>query len=152
MNGIQQLSFKTKIITVMVVLLLTSTVTSFLSAGYFIQKELSVTDTNRIKSQLLLVSKIVDEKFTSNLLLAKTIQLSISNLGETLHITGFHSLSKVLYGSVFTPDNKVEYSKSKPTPLIKYTDEEQQKYLDIEAKAAGKDIYISELYYEEGKP
>jgi len=154
MNGIQQLSFKTKIITVMVVLLLTSTVTSFLSADYFIEKELSATDTNRIKSQLILVSKIVDEEFTAKLLLAQTLQLSISNLGETLHKTGFHSLSKVTYGSVFTPDNKVEYSPSKATPLIEYDDQSQQKYLDIEAKAKakGKEIYISDVYYEENQP
>ena len=154
MNGIQQLSFKAKIITVMVVLLLTSTVTSFLSAGYFIEKELSVTDTNRIKSQLILVSKIVEEEFTAKLLLAQTLQLSISNLGETLHKTGFHSISKVTYGSVFTPDNKVKYSSSKATPLIEYDDKSQQKYLDIEerAKAKGKDIYISDVYYEDSKP
>jgi len=154
MNGIQQLSFKTKIITVMVVLLLTSTVTSFLSADYFIQKELSATDTNRIKSQLILVSKIVDEELSAKILLTQTLQLSISNLGETLHKTGFYSISKVTYGSVFTPDNKVEYSATKPTPLIEYNDQTQQKYLDIEekAKAKGKELYISDVYYEENKP
>jgi len=152
MNGIQQLSFKTKIITVMVVLLLTSTITSFLSADYFIQKELSATDTNRINSQLILVSKIVDEEFTAKLLLAQTVELSISNLGETLHKTGFYSLSKVTYGSVFTPDNKVEYSPSKPTPLIEHTEQSEKKYLDIEAKAKGKKLYISDVYYEGSKP
>ena len=152
MNIIQRLSFKTKIITVMVALLLTSTIASFLSASYFIEQELSVTDTNRIESQLILVSKIVDEEFTSNLLLAKTIQLTITDLGETLHITGFHSVTKVLYDSAFTPDNSVEYSPSKPTPLIEYTDETQQKYLDLAKKAEGKDIYISDVFYEEGKP
>ena len=152
MNGIKQLSFKAKIITVMVALLLTSTITSFLSADYFIQKELSATDTNHIKSQLILVSKIVDEEFTAKLLLAQTVELSISNLGETLHKTGFYSLSKVTYGSVFTPDNKVKYSPSKATPLIEHTEQSQQKYLDIEAKAKGKEIYISDVYYEESKP
>ena len=152
MNIIQQLSFKTKIIMVILALLLISSVTSFFSASYFIKQELSKTDSNRIESQLILVSKIVEEKFTSNLLLAKTIELTLSNLGEVLHKTGFHSITKVTYGYVITPDNKVKYNPAVPTPNIEYTKETQQKYLDMEAKAKGKEIFVSDVYYEENKP
>jgi len=152
MKIVQQLSFKTKIIMVILVLLFTSTVVSFISASYFIKQELSASDVNRIDAQLKLVSKIVEAEFSSKLLLAQTTQLSLSNLGKTLHISGFYSISKVLYGSVFTPDNKVAYSTKKATPLIEYTENTQQKYIDIAEKAKGKDIYISNVYYENNKP
>lgn len=152
MNVIQQLSFKAKIMMVIIALLLTSTIVSFVSASYFIKKQLAESDTNRIESQLILVSKIVEEKFTSNLLLAKTLELTLSNIGEVLHKTGFHSITKITYGYVITPDNKVKYNPATPTPNIEYTKETQQRYLDIEAKAKGKDIYVSDVYYEESKP
>ena len=152
MNVIQQLSFKAKIMMVIIALLLTSTVVSFVSASYFIKKQFSESESNRIESQLILVSKIVEEKFTSNLLLAKTLELTLSNLGEVLHKTGFHSITKVMYGYLFTPDNKVKYTPNKPTPNLEYTKETQQPFLDIEAKAKGKEIFVSDVYYEDSKP
>lgn len=152
MNVLQQFSFKAKIIFIMVFLLFTSTVVSFVSARYFIEEELSTTDTNRIESQILLVSKIVEAELTSNVMLASSIQLSLANLSKTLDSTGFYNITKVLFGSVYTPDNRTKYKAGQPSTLIEHTEKTQQKYIDLAAKAKGKEIYISDVYYQDDKP
>ena len=131
MSVLQQLSFKAKIITVMVLLLLSSTMASFISASYFIEKELSATDISRIESQVLLVSRIVESELAANVALGKSIQLNLSNLSKTLDSTGFYNLTKVLYGSIYTPDRKIKFEAGQPSTLIEHTEESQKPYLDL---------------------
>ncbi|MDA7746918.1 methyl-accepting chemotaxis protein [Psychromonas sp.] len=152
MKILQQLSFKAKIVTVMVSLLFTSTVASFLSASYFIEKELSATDINRIESQVLLVSRIIESKLAADIALGESIQLNLSNLGKTLDSTGFYGITKVLFGSIYTPDPKVKFTSGQPSTLIEYNEKTQKPYLDLVEKSTGKDIYVSDVYYQDNVP
>jgi len=152
MKLLHQFSFKAKIIFILIFLLFTSTVVSFLSARYFIEEELSKTDSKHIEAQILLVSQIVEAKLTSDVLLAESIQLNLSNLSKTLDSTGFYDITKVLFGSVYTPDRTVKYSPNQPSTLIEHTEQSQQKYLDLVAKAKDKALYISDVYYDQGRP
>ncbi|WP_354623106.1 methyl-accepting chemotaxis protein [Psychromonas sp. MME2] len=152
MNVLQQLSFKAKIISVMIILLLSSTAVSFLSARYFIGQELVNTDLKQIESQIFLISNRVESELASNIKLADSIPLNLANLAQVLDISGFYSVSKVVYGSVFTPDRNVDYIAGEPPTFVQYTDETQQKYLTLANKIEGSKTYISDVYYEQQKP
>lgn len=151
MGKLQRFSFKAKVIFILVFLLFTSTVVSFISASYFIEDELSSTDSKRIQSQLVLVSSIVEDTLSADIKLAHSMQLNLSNLSKGLHTSGFYQISKVLFGSVYTPDRSVKYQANQPATLIEHTEQSQKKYLDLAEKAKGKEIYVSDVYYEDGK-
>lgn len=150
MGKLQRFSFKAKIIFILVFLLFTSTVVSFISASYFIEDELSSSDSKRIEAQLVLVSSIVEDKLSADIKLAHSMQLNLSNLSKSLHSSGFYEITKVLFGSVYTPDRTVKYKANQPATLIEHTEKSQQKFLDLAEKAKGKEIYISDVYYEKG--
>ena len=136
----------------MILLLFSSTAVSFLSARYFIGEELAATDIKRIESQIFLISNRVELELASKLTLAESIPLNLSNLAQVLELSGFYSVTKVMYGSVFTPDRNVDYVVGEPPVFVQYTEKTQQKYLALVDKVKGKKTYISDVYYEKEKP
>lgn len=156
MNFLHQLSFKAKIILVMMLLLSSSTVASFISARYFIQEEFSATDIQHIEAQIVLISDSIEAQLNSNLVLAKSLTLNFSNLAKVLDSSGFYSVTKVLHGEVYTPDRNIKYELGQPPTYVEHTETNKQKYIELAKKASAQVsnqyIDISDVYYEDGNP
>ena len=133
------MAFKTKIYLVIFMMLSISLVTSFSSVQYFIRADLTQTDTANVQDKLVLISEKVRSDLDNTFILSKSLKVSLSNIESLIELTGFHSIVKVLSGSVFAPG------------FADITEEEKNRMLEL-AELAGEESYISGVYYRDGIP
>jgi methyl-accepting chemotaxis protein len=126
-----KLSFRNKILSVMVLLLLLSILASFLSARTLVEKDFYANDSQQIQTQLDLVSERVEVELQSAVKLANSIPLNLSNMAQVLDSSGFYRITKVMYGSVFSPDPSIEYQAGLAPTYLEFAPQQEQHYQAI---------------------
>ncbi|MDR9828586.1 methyl-accepting chemotaxis protein [Vibrio sp. FNV 38] len=147
----KRFAFKTTIITVILSLLLASITVSFLSSRYFIQNELVESDTRALETQITLISQQLENRFSAYTQLADSIPVNLSNVAQILQSSGFHRITKVMYGSVFSPDPDTDFVEGTPPTFLKLTNQQEQRYRKIAADAESSQV-ISNLEMVNGIP
>jgi methyl-accepting chemotaxis protein len=134
------ISFKAKIYSVLITLLVTSILISFLSSNYYIQRDYKASDSQHITTQIQLISDRVYSDLTSAVTLANSIPLNLSNMAQVLDSSGFYRVSKVMYGSVFTPDPSVELIDGASPTFLEHTKDDLDNLLSISKQAEAQEI------------
>ncbi|GAL11204.1 methyl-accepting chemotaxis protein II [Vibrio astriarenae] len=147
----KRLSFKTTIFTVILTLLLASITVSFLSSRYFIQSEFVESDTRAIQTQVSLISQQLESQLSGYIQLADSIPVNLSNVAQVLDSSGFHRITKVLYGSVFSPDPSVSFVPNTPPTFLELNENQETRYREIAALAESSE-YIGSIEYVDGFP
>lgn len=147
----KRLSFKTTIFTVILTLLLASITVSFLSSRYFIQSEFVESDTRAIQTQVSLISQKLESQLSGYIQLADSIPVNLSNVAQVLDSSGFHRITKVLYGSVFSPDPSVSFVPNTPPTFLELNENQETRYREIAALAESSE-YVGSIEYVDGFP
>jgi methyl-accepting chemotaxis protein len=137
-----KMSFKNKILTVIVLILLFSIFASFLGARSLVEKDYYANNSQQIQTQLDLISGRVEGELQSAVRLASSIPLNLSNMTQVLDSSGFKLITKVMYGSVFSPDPSVEFQEGLSPTYMEFDPQTEQRYKDIAAAVeAGSDFH-----------
>lgn len=147
----KKLSFKFKIIFVLILFLTISVITSFLSAKKFINDDLFTTDTNYIHERINIISDRIKENLDLNLRLTDSVNLNLSNMSQVLDSTKFYRVYKVVYSSVFSPDPTAKYVPNKPPVFDKLTEGKTKEIKGLADKAQNTQ-YVSNVIFENEKP
>jgi len=135
----KKLSFKAKVLALLVAIISISVLTSFLSANHYISQYISQSDTKNIQTQLSLVKdKLVDD-IANDVKLAKSSNFSIMEISSTIEATGFENIVKLSYDLLFDRNGGVE----DPALMKKYKEQ---------LAITGKEAVISDIYFENGSP
>lgn len=137
------LSFKNKIFFIFFFLLSVSILTSYLSSNHYIKKELSSSDSHATSVQLTLISELLNTVIDSKLQLTDSIPVNLSNVGYVLESTGFRNITKVIYGSAFSPDPNVTYTQGQPPSFLELSDEQTARYLKIAGQVQSQTLISS---------
>ncbi|HAS8431604.1 TPA: methyl-accepting chemotaxis protein [Vibrio vulnificus] len=147
----KRLSFKTTIFTVILTLLLASIAVSFMSSRYFTQDEFIESDTRAVETQISLISQQLENQFASYIQLADSIPVNLSNVAQVLESSGFHRITKVMYGSVFSPDPSVPFVENNPPTFLELDATQETRYRQI-ATFAETGNYIGSIEHVDGLP
>lgn len=147
----QKASFKLKIILVVVAVLLASLLSSFLVTKRIISDSIEQTYLEHLTTQVELISERVESEVASGIRIAESVNLNLSNLAHIQHATGFYRVSKVMFGSLFTPDPEVEFVEGQPPTFTKLDEATEQHYLQLD-EIAQRDINLSNVFYDSGIP
>lgn len=137
------LSFKNKIFFIFFFLLSVSILTSYLSSNHYIKKELSSSDSHTTSVQLTLISELLNTVIDSKLQLTDSIPVNLSNVGYVLESTGFRNITKVIYGSAFSPVPNVTYTQGQPPSFLELSDEQTARYLKIAGQVQSQTLISS---------
>ncbi|MCF7364435.1 methyl-accepting chemotaxis protein [Vibrio sp. A1-b2] len=83
--------------------------------------------------------------------MAESIPVNLSNVAQVLDSSGFHRITKVLYGSVFSPDPSVSFVPNTPPTFLELNEKQERRYRDI-ATLAGSSEYIGSIEYVDNFP
>lgn len=147
----KRLSFKTTIFTVILTLLLASITVSFMSSRYFIQDEFVESDTRAVQTQISLISQQLENQFSYYIQLANSIPVNLSNVAQVLESSSFHRITKVMYGSVFSPDPSIPFVENNPPTFLELDATQEARYRQI-AKFAETNDYIGSIEHVDGLP
>ncbi len=135
----KQISFKAKVITLVITIISVTVLTSFLSANAYISEYISKSDTRNIQTQLNLVKDKLVSDINNDVKLAKSSNFSIMEIKETIQSTGFKDIIKFSYDLVFDQNGGID----DPVVVAKYIDQ---------IKQASGQVVISDIYFENDNP
>jgi len=120
------MSFKGKIFSLLVFIVVLAIFTSYLSANYFINNYIFDTSVKSTTSQLNLVKDKLSGDIANKILLAENIDTGSTSLEELQQGSGFFRINKVIQGMLFT-DSGTENDPAKKDPILKMLAEAGQK-------------------------
>ncbi|GLO61078.1 methyl-accepting chemotaxis protein [Vibrio sp. MACH09] len=135
----KNISFKAKVLALVVAIISVSVLTSYLSVNYYISSYISQTDTENIRSQLDLVKNKLVSDIDHNVKLAQSSNFSIMEIRKTLDAAGYADIVKISYDLVFNKDGGID------------DDALSSKYLEQLKQANGK-IVISDIFFKDELP
>ncbi|WP_375749436.1 methyl-accepting chemotaxis protein [Vibrio sp. HN007] len=135
----KKVSFKAKLLALVVLIIFSTILTSFLSANYFISSYISESDTKTITTKVGMVKKLLETAIASDVKVAESSNFSINELQQTIDKTGFADVVKVTYGVAVTKEGILD-NKAEAAP-----------YLELVKQSAGKTT-VSDVYFDNGKP
>ncbi len=135
----KNISFKAKVLALVVAIISISVLTSYLSVNYYISSYISENDTTNIRSQLSLVRNKLVSDIDNNVKLAKSSNFSIMEVRNTLEATGFSRIVKISYDLVFDENGGIDDKG------------EVAKYLD-QLKQANGQVVISDIFFKDDTP
>ncbi len=139
MFTMKKLSFKAKIIGLVVTIIAATVLTSFLSANYHISNYISENDTRNIKFQLSLIKDKLVGDINSEVKLVKSLSFSIVKINSVVQATGFDNIIKISSDLVFDSNGRVV----EPELISIYRDK---------IKSAIGTVTISDIYFSNGNP
>jgi methyl-accepting chemotaxis protein len=131
-------SFKGKIYSLFVFIVVLAILTSYLSANYYISQYIFHTSVKSTTNQLNLVKDKLSGDIANKVLLAKNIDTGSASLDELQKESGFFRINKVIQGMLFT-DHGTETDPAKKDPILKMLEQ------------AGQNITVSDIFKEEDK-
>lgn len=135
----KKISFKLKVLTMVVTIIAVTVLTSFLSVNYYISHYISESDSRNIQAQLELVRDKLIGDINNNVKLAQSSNFSIMEIKETIESTGFKNIIKFSYALVFDKNGGID-------------DEAIVKKYIAQIQAANSSTVISDIYFEDGVP
>ncbi|CAM3551010.1 Methyl-accepting chemotaxis protein PctB [Vibrio aerogenes CECT 7868] len=133
----KSLSFKFKLLSMVLLIIIATIVTATISANYFISRYVQAAYSAQIDNQIGLVQKIISQEISAKLSIARSTNFSLTQVKQTMEQTGFYRIVKIAYELVIGANGAVN------DPV------QAKKYLDM-LSAAGGNITVSDVRLEKG--
>ncbi|EGR0680470.1 methyl-accepting chemotaxis protein [Vibrio cholerae] len=133
-----QLSFKNKIIALIIAIISLTIITSYFSVNYFISDYIKQADSQNITHNIDLMQRKLENELNSKLALAQSLNFSMMDIGETKASSGFNKIIKVVNGYAFDDTGNM-------------SEEDAQQYVSL-AENHGDAVVVSPVTFNEGQP
>ncbi|MBE4588023.1 methyl-accepting chemotaxis protein [Vibrio navarrensis] len=112
------LSFKNKIIALIIAIITLTIVTSYFSVNYFISHYIEESDSKNITHNVDLIQRKIEAELNDKLSLANSLNFSMMDISETKESSGFDKIVKIVNGYAFDDTGNM-------------SDEDAQLYIDL---------------------
>lgn len=133
-----QLSFKNKIIALIIAIISLTILTSYFSVNYFISDYIKQADSQNITHNIDLMQRKLENELNSKLALAQSLNFSMMDIGETKASSGFNKIIKIVNGYAFDDTGNM-------------SEEDAQQYVSL-AENHGDAVVVSPVTFNEGQP
>ncbi|HAS3577832.1 TPA: methyl-accepting chemotaxis protein [Vibrio cholerae] len=133
-----QLSFKNKIIALIIAIISLTIITSYFSVNYFISDYIKQADSQNITHNIDLMQRKLENELNSKLALAQSLNFSMMDIGETKASSGFNKIIKIVNGYAFDDTGNMN-------------EEDAQQYVSL-AENHGDAVVVSPVTFNEGRP
>ncbi|EOX3379088.1 methyl-accepting chemotaxis protein [Vibrio cholerae] len=133
-----QLSFKNKIIALIIAIISLTIITSYFSVNYFISDYIKQADSQNITHNIDLMQRKLENELNSKLTLAQSLNFSMMDIGETKASSGFNKIIKIVNGYAFDDTGNM-------------SEEDAQQYVSL-AENHGDAVMVSPVTFNEGQP
>lgn len=133
-----QLSFKNKIIALIIAIISLTIITSYFSVNYFISDYIKQADSQNITHNIDLMQRKLENELNSKLALAQSLNFSMMDIGETKASSGFNKIIKIVNGYAFDDSGNM-------------SEEDAQQYVSL-AENHGDAVMVSPVTFNEGQP
>ncbi|EOW9137841.1 methyl-accepting chemotaxis protein [Vibrio cholerae] len=133
-----QLSFKNKIIALIIAIISLTIITSYFSVNYFISDYIKQADSQNITHNIDLMQRKLENELNSKLALAQSLNFSMMDIGETKASSGFNKIIKIVNGYAFNDTGNM-------------SEEDAQQYVSL-AENHGDAVMVSPVTFNEGQP
>ena len=103
-----KLSFKVKIITTLIAILIATVITSFFSVNYYLSRYIFDSDAESINAQISLVKDKLYDDIRNKVLISENISLDITSIQEVTERAGFYAAAKVIADFVITNKGRID--------------------------------------------
>ncbi|ELJ8790511.1 TPA: methyl-accepting chemotaxis protein [Vibrio cholerae] len=132
-----QLSFKNKIIALIIAIISLTIITSYFSVNYFISDYIKQADSQNITHNIDLMQRKLENELNSKLALAQSLNFSMMDIGETKASSGFNKIIKIVNGYAFDDTGNM-------------SEEDAQQYVSL-AENHGDAVMVSPVTFNEGQ-
>lgn len=132
------LSFKNKIIALIIAIITLTIVTSYFSVNYFISRYIEESDSKNITHNVDLIQRKIEAELNGKLSLANSLNFSMMDISETKESSGFDKIVKIVNGYAFDDTGNM-------------SDEDAQLYIDL-AENHPSETVISPVSMNSGVP
>ncbi|ASJ38765.1 methyl-accepting chemotaxis protein [Vibrio vulnificus] len=132
------LSFKNKIIALIIAIISLTIITSYFSANYFISRYIQVTDSKNITHNVDLIQRKLENELNGKLALANSLNFSMMDISETKESSGFDKIIKIVNGYAFDDTGNM-------------SEEDAQQYINL-AESHGDATMVSPVSMLSGEP
>lgn len=132
------LSFKNKIIALIIAIITLTIVTSYFSVNYFISRYIEESDSKNITHNVDLIQRKIEAELNGKLSLANSLNFSMMDISETKENSGFDKIVKIVNGYAFDDTGNM-------------SDEDAQLYIDL-AENHPSETVISPVSMNSGVP
>ncbi|EOW0281259.1 methyl-accepting chemotaxis protein [Vibrio cholerae] len=133
-----QLSFKNKIIALIIAIISLTIITSYFSVNYFISDYIKQADSQNITHNIDLMQRKLENELNSKLALVQSLNFSMMDIGETKASSGFNKIIKIVNGYAFDDTGNM-------------SEEDAQQYVSL-AENHGDAVVVSPVTFNEGQP
>ncbi|EOG7752014.1 methyl-accepting chemotaxis protein [Vibrio cholerae] len=133
-----QLSFKNKIIALIIAIISLTIITSYFSVNYFISDYIKQADSQNITHNIDLMQRKLENELNSKLALAQSLNFSMMDIGETKASSEFNKIIKIVNGYAFDDTGNM-------------SEEDAQQYVSL-AENHGDAVVVSPVTLNEGQP
>lgn len=135
----KSLSFKFKLLFLVLMIIGVTIITANVSANYFISQYVKSTLSSQVFSEINLVKKIVSQEVNTKIMIAKSTNFSLTQVKQAAQQTGFYQVVKIQDDIAMGVNGWVENQE-----LIK-------RYKNLIKKANGK-IFVDKVFFQDEKP
>ncbi|EIY9462759.1 methyl-accepting chemotaxis protein [Vibrio vulnificus] len=132
------LSFKNKIIALIIAIISLTIITSYFSANYFISRYIQDTDSKNITHNVDLIQRKLENELNGKLALANSLNFSMMDISETKESSGFDKIIKIVNGYAFDDTGNM-------------SEEDAQQYINL-AESHGDATMVSPVSILSGEP
>ncbi|EHA1127452.1 methyl-accepting chemotaxis protein [Vibrio navarrensis] len=132
------LSFKNKIIALIIAIITLTIVTSYFSVNYFISHYIEESDSKNITHNVDLIQRKIEAELNGKLSLANSLNFSMMDISETKESSGFDKIVKIVNGYAFDDTGNM-------------SDEDAQLYIDL-AENHPSETVVSPVSMNSGVP
>lgn len=132
------LSFKNKIIALIIAIITLTIVTSYFSVNYFISRYIEESDSKNITHNVDLIQRKIEAELNGKLSLANSLNFSMMDISETKESSGFDKIVKIVNGYAFDDTGNM-------------SDEDAQQYIDL-AENHPSETVVSPVSMNNGVP
>ncbi|EIU7745196.1 methyl-accepting chemotaxis protein [Vibrio vulnificus] len=132
------LSFKNKIIALIIAIISLTIITSYFSANYFISRYIQDTDSKNITHNVDLIQRKLENELNGKLALANSLNFSMMDISETKESSGFDKIIKIVNGYAFDDSGNM-------------SEEDAQQYINL-AESHGDATVVSPVIMLNGEP
>ncbi|HDY7486062.1 TPA: methyl-accepting chemotaxis protein [Vibrio vulnificus] len=132
------LSFKNKIIALIIAIISLTIITSYFSANYFISRYIQDTDSKNITHNVDLIQRKLENELNGKLALANSLNFSMMDISETKESSGFDKIIKIVNGYAFDDTGNMR-------------EEDAQQYINL-AESHGDTTEVSPVSMVNGEP
>lgn len=136
---LKRISFKAKLVVLMITIILVTLITSYYSVNYYISSYIAYNDSNNIQSKLSLLKSKISSDVNNDINLAKNLNFSLIRIKQTMDATDYLKIIKIANNFVFDETGNVQ-------------DEGEAERYKQQLKQANGEIMISNLFYLDEQP